>query len=305
MIKKNAHPKERRAVIALTILTCVWGTTFSIVQDALPDISAALFAAIRFGLALSIFLFFFSSARKGLRLLFRAKTTAEKKLRFNGAILGVALGTGYILQFLGLLTTTTSKSAFLTATTVLWTPLFAQISGYEKLRARKIITVLMAATGIILLTHPFPVDGVVIGDVFSALCAVAFGIYILWLDRTYPYAKEAIGGEVDSVIAISAIQLAIGFVTIAICIPFTGPIYFHLTGRAEFALIYTTVLATAASSFIQAYYQKDISPTSAVLIYTLEPVVTALIGFFLIGETMTPIEFGGCALIIAAMLSGQ
>lgn len=297
--------KQRQAVFALTALTCMWGTTFAISQDAFPDVSPILFAAIRFSLALVIFLTFFKSARKALALFFNCNTPARKLLRRNAIILGVSLGIGYVFQFLGLVTTTTSKSAFLTATTVLWTPIFARLDGYEKMSIRKLLGIAGAVIGIILLIHPYPVEKIVIGDVFSALCAVAFGVYILWIDKTYPLIKEEIGGEIDSVIAMSSMQLTVAFVVILLFLPFSGPIYFHLTPRVEFAILYTTILATAASSFVQAYYQKEISPTSAVLIYTLEPVVTALIGFLIVGETMNPTELSGCALIIGAMILGQ
>jgi drug/metabolite transporter (DMT)-like permease len=297
--------KQRQAVFALTALTCMWGTTFAIVQDSLPDVSPLLFAGLRFALALAIFLACFKSARKALGLFFNCNTPARKLLRRNAIILGVTLGIGYIFQFLGLVTTTTSKSAFLTTTTVLWTPIFARLDGFEKMSAKKLIGIAGAVLGIILLIHPYPIEKIVIGDVFSALCAVSFGVYILWIDKTYPLIKEEIGDEIPSVIAMSTMQLFVAFIVILIALPLSGPIYFHLTPRAEFAILYTTILATAASSFVQTYYQKEISPTSAVLIYTLEPVVTAIIGFLIVGETMNIVELGGCGLIIGAMVIGN
>lgn len=299
------HNKKRRAVLTLTLLTIVWGTTFAIVQDSFSDISPLLFAALRFAISLAIFLSFFSSARKGVLLLFTAKTPSQLKLRKNILIVGSTLGFGYIFQFLGLITTTTSKSAFLTSTTVLWTPLFARMIGFEKFTPRKIISITAAGIGIVLLTHPYPFEGIVIGDFLTLLCALAFGVYILWLDKTFPLVEEAIGGEVNSAIALSAMQLTIALFCILIVLPFTTPLHFHLTNYLIFSILYTTILATAASSFIQALYQKEISPTAAVLIYTLEPVVTALIGYLIVGERMNPSELVGCGLIISAMLVGQ
>jgi drug/metabolite transporter (DMT)-like permease len=89
-----------------------------------------------------------------------------------------------------------------------------------------------------------------------------------------------------------------------VVIPFAEQPHITFSNTAIFAILYTAILATAVSSFVQSYYQKEITPTSATLIYTLEPVVTALIGFIIVGEHMSAVEFGGCGLIIAAMLAG-
>ena len=105
------HPKKRRAVIALTLLTSVWGTTFIIVQRALGDVSPVLFAAIRFAIALLCFVCFFPAARNAIRMLFMPRTDDERQLRKDTIVIGITLAVGYIFQFLGLVTTTTSKSA--------------------------------------------------------------------------------------------------------------------------------------------------------------------------------------------------
>src|SRR5436305_6149150 len=133
--------KRTKAIVILTILTTVWGTTFSIVQSALQDVSPILFAAIRFTLSLAIFLAISKDSRRGIRFLFQAKGERENLFRKQALILGTALGLGYILQFVGLLTTTTSKSAFLTSTTVIWTPLFSKMIGHEKFSLQKILAV--------------------------------------------------------------------------------------------------------------------------------------------------------------------
>src|SRR5258708_39598245 len=102
---------------------------------------------------------------------------------------------GYILQFVGLLTTTTSKSAFFTSTTVIWTPLFSKLIGHEKFSFQKVFAVMLSLIGIIFLMHPYPADKIVSGDVLTLLCAFSFGIYILWLDKIHAVANEGSGSE--------------------------------------------------------------------------------------------------------------
>jgi drug/metabolite transporter (DMT)-like permease len=300
-----SQTKRTRAIIILTILTTVWGTTFSIVKNALPDVSPILFAGIRFTLSLGIFLSISKDSRKGIRLLFSPRNPNEIKFRKQALIIGTTLGAGYILQFAGLLTTTTSKSAFLTSTTVIWTPIFSKMTGHETFSFQKVFAVLLSLAGIIFLIHPYPIQSVVIGDVLTLFCAFSFGVYILWLDKIHPIAIEVAGGEHPSVMMISAMQLFIGLACILAVLPFAETPHLAITGNSIFAILYTTIFATALSTFIQVMYQKEVSPTSAVLIYTLEPVVAAFIGYLWMSERLTTWEFAGAMIIIVSMIIGQ
>ena len=87
--------------------------------------------------------------------------------------------------------------------------------------------------------------------------------------------------------------------------PFAETPHLILSGNAIFAILYTTIFATALSTFIQVMYQKEVTPTSAVLIYTLEPVVAAFIGYLWLSEKLTEGEFIGALIIIAGMVIGQ
>jgi drug/metabolite transporter (DMT)-like permease len=297
--------KKTRAIIILTILTAVWGTTFSIVQNALADVSPVLFAGIRFALSLSMFLAISKDSRRGIGILFSPKNKTESLFRKQALIIGSTLGLGYILQFVGLLTTTTSKSAFLTSTTVLWTPIFSKLIGHEKFSFQKVFAVGLSMLGIIFLIHPYPIEKIVIGDMLTLACAFSFGIYILWLDKIHKVANEVSGGEHPSVMMISAMQLFIGLIIILIVLPFAESPHLVLTGNSIFAILYTTIFATALSTFIQVMYQKEVTPTSAVLIYTLEPVVAAFIGYLYLSERLSTGEFIGAMIIIASMVIGQ
>lgn len=297
--------KRTRAIIILTILTAVWGTTFSIVQKALGDVSPVLFAAIRFTLSLGIFLTISKSSRQGIAILFSPKNEKERFFRRQAGIIGLTIGFGYILQFVGLLTTTTSKSAFLTSTTVIWTPIFSKMIGHEKFSFQKVFAIILSMAGIVFLIHPYPVEEIVIGDILTLGCALSFGVYILWLDKIHEVANEVSGGEYQSVMMISAMQLFIGLIVILIVMPFVETPHLAVNGNSIFAILYTTIFATALSTFVQVMYQKEVSPTSAVLIYTLEPVVAAFIGYLWMSERLSTAEFIGAMIIIVSMVIGQ
>jgi drug/metabolite transporter (DMT)-like permease len=164
---------------------------------------------------------------------------------------------------------------------------------------------MLSVVGIIFLIHPYPVEKIVIGDVLTLACAFSFGIYILWLDKIHLVANEVSGGEHPSVMMISAMQLFIGLACILIILPFAETPHLVISGNSVFAILYTTIFATALSTFIQVMYQKEITPTSAVLIYTLEPVVAAFIGYLYLSERLSTGEFAGAMIIIGSMIIGQ
>ena len=288
----------------LALLTTIWGTTFALVQNALPDISPVLFGALRFGFAYLIFTILSRSSRDGTRVLLGPRTADEREMRKMALLLGFSLAAGYILQFIGLQTTTTSKSAFLTATTVIWTPLIIRFYAKEKFRIITLAAIALSVLGIVFLTHPYPMKDIVIGDIYTTISAICFGMYIFQLDRTLPKAIKLEGSEMGGVLMISGMQLLTGLFFICLALPFSE-IHFTPSGNAIFTLAYTTILATALSTYMQSMYQKEITPTAAVLIYTLEPVVATMVAYLFLHEHFTAGEWIGAALIVAGMILGQ
>ena len=56
---------------------------------------------------------------------------------------------------------------------------------------------------------------------------------------------------------------------------------------------------------LQIIGQKNIEPTTASLLMSLESVFAALAGWLLLKETMTLAELSGCALVFAAVVLSQ
>lgn len=132
------------ATVALLAATAIWGSTFLVTRQSLPGISAASFLTWRFGIAAAVL----TLARPG-RL--RALTGAERR---HGLILGLFLGTGFLLQTSGLRQTTAGVSGFLTGTMVILTPLFAAWCFHERVGRAGWVAVGVSATGITLLLVP-------------------------------------------------------------------------------------------------------------------------------------------------------
>ena len=99
-------------------IAAVWGLTFVMVQDAIAELPTMAFLGYRFvSAALLVALIF----RRPLRRLSRDGWRA-------GALMGVFLTAGYILQTLGLERTSASNAGFITGLFVVLTPLLGASS---------------------------------------------------------------------------------------------------------------------------------------------------------------------------------
>ncbi|MDP4199314.1 MAG: DMT family transporter [Bacteroidota bacterium] len=306
MMRSNSR-KARRLLpmAAIFSLPIVWGTTFAIVQRALGDVTPMAFVVIRFGLAGAFFLVISKPARRGAKLLLIAQTPHERRFRRDMIILGLAIGAGYIFQTIGLLTTTSAKSAFLTSTTVIWTPLLAWAMGRERLTPQLLVAVLATVAGIFFLTQPLRAEGFLIGDGLSLACALAFGVYIIVIDRAMLRAKEFAADEHEASIMVTSTQIIAGTIIFLICMPLIEVPRFHATTFSVGSLVYTGIIATCMTGYLQSRYQHHVTPTTASIIYMLEPVVAAAIAEIFLTERMGFLEMLGGGLIIIGVIIAQ
>src|SRR5690606_159191 len=100
--------------ILLMVNTLIWGATFVIIKSALTDISPLLFISIRFLFATLILIPF----------AFKFFKKVNKKTFLGGVLLGFLYFAGFSTQTVGLNYTTATKSAFITGTFIIFTPLF-------------------------------------------------------------------------------------------------------------------------------------------------------------------------------------
>jgi drug/metabolite transporter (DMT)-like permease len=300
------HTESRRtAFFYITLIPLIWGTTFAVTKGALTDISPVLFAFIRFILTILIFFSIFKISRKAALIIARPKTQQERDLRTDSLVLGSLLGFGYVLQFIGLQTSTTTDSAFITSTAAIWTPLFAYFVIKEEISKQTIIALLIATVGLVLLTEPYKMEGVVVGDILTLVSAISFGLYIAWIDRALPRTAAYYGNNRDAGLVISSNQLLVATITIGISLLLIETPRIEVTKNLTFAVLYNGILATALTTYLQNRYQQTVSATVAALIFMLEPVVAAIVGALFVHEHLETVELLGALLIIVGVIVAQ
>src|SRR5438105_5927371 len=130
------------AILALILVTAVWGVTFVQVKDAVEIYPLFAFLAIRFAIA-SITLTPFAARRM---------RTLDRRGLVAGFGLGGLLALGYTLQTAGLARTTVSGTGFITGLCVVLTPLTALALFRRRIERMAWLGVALATLGLAMLS---------------------------------------------------------------------------------------------------------------------------------------------------------
>ena len=277
-----------KAELALGFNVVVWGATFVLIKNALREISPVLFLAMRFSLA-----------TLALAVLFRRKWQGPQRPRVTGkmvaagGMIGVFLFAGFLLQTVGLQSTSPPKSAFLTGLATVMVPLLGALVYRIKPRVSEVAGVLSATVGMGLMTLAGPIGSIGSGDLLTFGGAIAFSAHIV---ATGHFAGR-IGYEVLSITQIGAAALSAGSLVWWVETPH---VQWH--PLVVWAILVTGLLCTALAFTIQAWAQHYTTSTRTALIYALEPVVAWITSYCMAGEGLSGQAAAGAALILGGVL---
>ena len=128
------------------------------------------------------------------------------------------------------------------------------------------------------------------------ICAVLFSIHILVIDYFSPKGEG---------VTISCIQFITCGILCGICMfLFENPQISDILA-AYLPILYAGVMSCGVSYTLQIIGQKNMDPTVASLILSLESVFSALAGWLILGQGLSGKELIGCGLVFVAVLLAQ
>ena len=270
----------RAPALALLAVTAVWGSTFVVVKDAVERMPVSDFLTWRFALA----------ALAMLLLRPRSVAPLGGGGRRAGLVLGIALGSGYLLQTLGLQTTSAAVSGFMTGMFVVLTPLGAALLLRQSPSALAWLAVGVATVGLGLLSlHGFAIGT---GELLTLGCAAAFALHIVGLGR-WSSSYDAFG------LAVVQLLMVAGLCAV-VAVP--GGLALPPDLGVWAALLLTALAATALAFVVQTWAQAHLPPTRAAVIMTMEPVFAGLFAVGVAGEHFGRRAGAGAVLVLAAMV---
>lgn len=283
--------KQLSGVIALSGATVIWGSAFIAQSVGMDKIGPFTFQAVRCFLAV-VFLFPASALfSKGKPFW---KSWADPALWRSGVICGLALFAASSLQQTGLVYTDAGKAGFLTAMYIVFVPFLGLFLGQRPGR-NALLSLIPAIVGLYLLSCT-SVSGINKGDVLLLLCAVAFSVQILLIDR---HCAGLDGLKLNCIQALVAAVLSVPWALL------TETVDASRIASCWLPLGYAGVLSMGVAYTLQIVGQKRVAPSAAALLMSLESVFAALFGWLLLHETMTGAELLGCVLVFAAVVISQ
>lgn len=212
----------------------------------------------------------------------------------GGICCGLALFAASNLQQFGIQYTSVGKAGFITAMYIVLVPVLG-IFLKKKVGWKVRISVVLAVAGLYLLciTEGFSVGK---GDLLVLLCALVFAVHILVIDYFSPKADG---------VRLSCIQFLVCGLLSGVGMLLTEKPDMGAILQAWMPILYAGVMSCGVAYTLQIIGQKDMDPTIASLILSLESVVSVLAGWVLLGQSLSAKELFGCVLMFGAIILAQ
>lgn len=235
-------------------------------------------------------------------VLYRRKKDKEKQVKradlkttlIGGGCCGLALCSAALLQQFGIMYTTVGKAGFITTLYIIIVPIMG-IFLKKKVPGKVWLAAVIAAVGMYLLcmSESFRLSR---GDTYVFICAVLFSVHILVIDYFSPKADG---------VELSCLQfLTAGVICSVAALILEKP---QLSNFVDgiIPLAYAGIMSSGVAYTLQIVGQKDLDPTVASLILSMESVVSMLAGWVLLGQALSPRELFGCLLVFGAVILVQ
>lgn len=281
-----------RADAVLVAVSVVWGADFVLVKSLLGLVPALPFLFWRFALATFICALFLPGRKRTPLLL--------SDSLFLGSLSAVGMG----LQIVGQTYTTASNASFLTGLASVMTPLAAFLLFRRLPTLENGLGISLAGAGFVLMTFPAAGAAVNRGDLLVFGCAVSWAFYVVELAERSPRHDPAW----FTVIQLGVVTAAAGVATLVVwgadglkagIVPLLG------SPSLILQVVLLAAVGTTATFLFQTWAQGQMSATHAAIIFTLEPVVTALLAAWFLGERLGPRGWAGGALVLAGIVVAE
>ena len=269
--------EQIKGSLSLFLAAIIWGAAFVAQSVGMDYVGPFTFNCVRTligGIVLIPCIAFLNRGKV------RKKTnfTEKKRLLLGGICCGVALATGSILQLFGIMYTTVGKAGFITAFYIIIVPILGLFLG-KKCGLSVWISVVIALAGLYFLCIT---DG--------------FSIHILVID----YFTQFNDG-----VKMSCIQFFIcGILCFVPMMLFEHP-EISMILLAWKPILYAGVMSCGVAYTLQIVGQKNMNPTVASLILSLESVTSVIAGFLVLHQNLSHRELIGCGLMFIAIVLAQ
>lgn len=277
-----------KPVVQLVIASLLWGLGFVASTWSIRTLTSIESVTYRFLIATVL-------GQLALMLMRNKKAQFHLADFIKALPAGILLGLMQLTQTIGLETTTSGKSAFITSLYILFVPLISSVFLREPYRKINYIFCILALTGTLFLVNPDFKD-LTSGDLWTFVCALIAALHIIY--------TGFIAESVSELFRFNTYQSFWSFVLIAPFLLLQSKINFTTHDAKTIAgLLYLCIGSSLIAFYLQLKAQKFLSNSVVTMITLLESPIAAMFGFLILQQTMSLQQvFGAVCIMLSSAL---
>lgn len=276
--------KQRKADLLLVLITAFWGMSYFLTDLCLSGMTPMSLNAFRFVIGFGVLAVCF----------WKKMWPISRGTLVYGVLVGLSLVGVYVCYGYGILHTSLTNAGFICALPVVTTPIFEFMVTRKKPGKKLLIALVACTVGLAMMTLNENFKPA-LGDILCLGVAVFYGVDLVITDR-------AVHREDVDPLQMGVIQLGVvGVVTLILTLTLEEP-RLPSTPQIWAAALFLAIFCTGIAFVVQTVQQQYTTASHVGLIFTLEPVFSAIVAFALAGERLRPIGYAGAVLMMLSLV---
>ena len=276
--------KQRKADLLLVMITAFWGASYFLTDLCLATMPPLSLNAFRFLVAFAVL----------GTVYFRKMRRISGKTWLYAVLIGISLTLVYTCYVYGLMHTSISNAGFICALPVIFTPLLELVVLRKRPSRRFALALVLCTVGLALMTLNETFRPA-LGDIICMGTAFFYAVDLLLTDRAVrDSAVDPLQLGVLQLGVVGAIMLVL---TLALERPQLPP-----NPATWGAALFLAVFCTGIAFVIQAVQQQYTTASHVGLIFTLEPLFSAIVAYFFAHEVLGLRGYIGAALMMLSLV---
>ena len=276
--------KQKRADLLLVMVTAFWGVSYFLVDLCLTDLPPLTLNAFRFLVAFVLLGLVFFRKMKGI-----TRQTLQYSL-----LVGVFLTAVYVCCTYGVLYTSISNAGFICALPAVTTPVLDFFITGKRPGRRLLVCVCLCTVGLALLTLNEAFQPA-LGDVICMGVALFYALDLIFTEKAVSQPQvDALQMGVLELGVVGVIMLVLAIFLEQPRLP-SAPLFWGST-------LFLALFCTGFAFVVQTVQQQYTTASHVGLIFTLEPLFSAVVAYFLADEVLTARGYVGAALMMSSLI---
>lgn len=219
---------------------------------------------------------------------------------FGVGVVGYGISLGF--QFVGTRLSTAANGSLVTSATPALVLPFAFLLLKEKITPRRLLAIFVASLGVLAVIDPRSANlssALFLGNLSLLGAAVTWALYSVLVRKVSP-GLDLLQGS--AVMLLGGLPTSLLFSVWEINTSGIGPLTPGIFG----GILFLGIISTAIAMFLWNYAFAELPAASASLTFFAQPVVGTLLGWFFLGEKITPLFIlGGVLIGIGILISNE